>query len=172
MAPTTRQSRSRIQTYSRAIKVRPYQTLKSILFKQKEGIAQGMTPRARLNLALFTYNFVNINPQGSTPAQLHANPVAPKHGWVRWKDLLHGVWRGPSPVLSWARGAVCIFPQEEGSEPVWVPERLIRPCKPPDPDPEETSTTEQGNQQEPHKPDQASIPTTPINHGTLANSPG
>ena len=28
-------------------------------------------------------------------------------------------------MLAWARGSVCIFPQDR-QDPVWVPERLIR----------------------------------------------
>lgn len=51
----------------------------------------------------------------------HANQVE----WVKWKDLLHGDWRGPDPVLIRARGSVCVFPQDE-QDPVWVPERLTR----------------------------------------------
>ena len=28
-------------------------------------------------------------------------------------------------MLTWARGTVCIFPQDQ-QDPVWVPERLVR----------------------------------------------
>ena len=28
-------------------------------------------------------------------------------------------------MLTWARGSVCVFPQD-GTDPVWVPERLTR----------------------------------------------
>jgi hypothetical protein len=34
----------------------------------------------------------------------------------------------PDPVLTWARGSVCVFPQDQ-TEPLWVPERLVRCCK-------------------------------------------
>lgn len=44
---------------------------------------------------------------------------------VKWKDILTGLWRGPDPVLTWARGSVCVFPQDQ-QDPVWVPERLVR----------------------------------------------
>ena len=44
---------------------------------------------------------------------------------VTWKDALTGVWHGPDPVLAWARGAVCVFPQDH-LDPIWVPERLVR----------------------------------------------
>ncbi|EGW11815.1 Putative Pol polyprotein [Cricetulus griseus] len=47
------------------------------------------------------------------------------HGMVKWKDILSGLWCGPDPVLTWARGSVCVFPQDQ-QDPVWVPERLIR----------------------------------------------
>ena len=35
------------------------------------------------------------------------------------------VWHGPDPVLAWAQGAVCVFPQDH-LDPIWVPERLVR----------------------------------------------
>ena len=37
-------------------------------------------------------------------------------------------------VLMWARGSVCVFPQDQ-TEPLWVPERLVRRCKNEAPDP-------------------------------------
>ena len=37
-------------------------------------------------------------------------------------------------VLTWARGSVCVFPQDQ-MEPLWVPERLVRRCKNEAPDP-------------------------------------
>lgn len=37
-------------------------------------------------------------------------------------------------VLTWARGSVCVFPQDQ-TEPLWVPERLVRRCKNEAPDP-------------------------------------
>ncbi|EDL14653.1 mCG54179, isoform CRA_a [Mus musculus] len=37
-------------------------------------------------------------------------------------------------VLTWARGSVCVFPQDQ-TEPLWVPERLVRRCKNERPDP-------------------------------------
>ena len=44
---------------------------------------------------------------------------------VKWKDILTGKWKGPDPVLTWARGSVCVFPQD-GTDPIWIPERLTR----------------------------------------------
>lgn len=44
---------------------------------------------------------------------------------VKWKDALTGVWHGPDPMLTWTRGSVCVFPQEQ-QDPVWVPECLVR----------------------------------------------
>ena len=40
----------------------------------------------------------------------------------------------PDQVLMWARGSVCVFPQDQ-MEPLWVPERLVRRCKNEAPDP-------------------------------------
>ena len=33
----------------------------------------------------------------------------------------------PDPVLAWARGSVCVFPQDR-QDLLWVPERLTRKC--------------------------------------------
>ena len=40
----------------------------------------------------------------------------------------------PDQVLMWVRGSVCVFPQDQ-TEPLWVPERLVRRCKNEAPDP-------------------------------------
>ena len=40
----------------------------------------------------------------------------------------------PDQVLTWARGSVCVFPQDQ-TEPLWVLERLVRRCKNEAPDP-------------------------------------
>jgi hypothetical protein len=34
----------------------------------------------------------------------------------------------PDLVLTWVRGSVCVFPQDQ-TDPLWVPERLVRRCK-------------------------------------------
>ena len=46
---------------------------------------------------------------------------------VKCKDVLTGLWNGPDPVLAWARGSLCVFPQDR-QDPVWIPERLIQKC--------------------------------------------
>ena len=46
-------------------------------------------------------------------------------GYVKWKDVITGLWHGPGPVLAWVRGSVCVFPQDR-QELLWVPERLTR----------------------------------------------
>ena len=51
--------------------------------------------------------------------------TGPSQGSVLWKDILTGVWNGPDPVLAWARGAVCVFPQTH-QDPICVPEQLVR----------------------------------------------
>jgi hypothetical protein len=48
--------------------------------------------------------------------------------------VLTGIWKGPVPVLTWARGSVCVFPQDQ-MEPLCVAERLVRCCKNEAPDP-------------------------------------
>jgi hypothetical protein len=42
-----------------------------------------------------------------------------------WKDVLTGCWKGPDSVLVWAKGSVCVFPQDH-RQPLWVPEQLTR----------------------------------------------
>lgn len=110
---------------------RAHRSLKELLRKQKGGVGHGLPPKARLSMALLTYNFLNLNNHNHSPAMEHCNPSPCNKGWVKWKDVLTGQWHGPDPVLSWTRGAVCVFPQEQGKEPVWVPERLVRPVEQP-----------------------------------------
>lgn len=76
-------------------------------------------------IALFTLNFLNEDTQGRSAADRHADPDSSSKGTVMWKDILTGCWNGPDPVLVWARGSVCVFPQDQ-QQPIWVPEQLTR----------------------------------------------
>lgn len=116
---------------------RAHRSLKLCLQKQKEGVARGKSPRARLSLALFTLNFLNLLDDGRAPADRHAHHEPSEKGMVKWKDILTGQWMGPDPVVSWSRGAVCVFPQDPNKTPVWVPERLVRKAEKPSTDPSE-----------------------------------
>lgn len=119
---------------------RAHRTLKECLAKQKGGIGHGRTPRERLSLALFTINFLNLDAQGRSAADRHCGPSSgAAQGMVKWKDTLTGLWHGPDPVLTWARGSVCVFPQDR-QDPVWVPERLTRKVQPPQSDSHEDRT--------------------------------
>ena len=51
----------------------------------------------------------------------------------RSNEVLNQV-REESSQLVWVRGSVCVFPQDQ-TEPLWVPERLVRRCKNEAPDP-------------------------------------
>ncbi|XP_012872059.1 PREDICTED: endogenous retrovirus group K member 8 Pol protein-like [Dipodomys ordii] len=104
---------------------RAHRTIKECLQKQKGGIGHGRTPKERLSLALFTINFLNLDAQGQSTADRHNEPHGPAKGMVKWKDVLTGLWGGPDPMLTWARGSVCVFPQDQ-QDPVWVPEHLTR----------------------------------------------
>ena len=104
---------------------RAHCTLKECLQKQKGGIGHGWTPKERLSLALFTINLLNLDAQGRSAADRHQDPHDPAKGMVKWKDILTGPWYGPDPVLTWARGSVCVFPQDQ-QDLVWVPEHLTR----------------------------------------------
>ena len=98
---------------------RAHQTLKECLIKQKGGVASGATPRERLAIALFTLNFLNKDKNDLTTVEWFANPEASYKGTVMWKDVLSGRWQGPDPVLVWARGSICVFPQDH-RQPLWV----------------------------------------------------
>lgn len=71
---------------------------------------------------------MQLDKEGRSAAERHANTSPSKLGYAKWKDVLTGSWNGPDPVLAWARGSVCMFPQNL-AEPVWVPERLVRRCQ-------------------------------------------
>ena len=103
---------------------RAHRTLKELLIKQKGGIGYGHTPKIRLSLALFTLNFLQLDKEGRSAAERHANTSPSKLGYAKWKDVLTGSWNGPDPVLAWARGCVCMFPQNR-AEPVSIPEWLV-----------------------------------------------
>ena len=65
---------------------------------------------------------------GLSAADPHQRQGGGLKGYVKWKDVITGLWHGPDPVLAWVRGSVCVFPQDR-QEPLWVPERLTRKCK-------------------------------------------
>lgn len=81
--------------------------------------------RERLAIALFTLNFLNEDKHGRVAAKRHVDPDVSPKGMVLWKDVLTGCWKGPDPVLVWARGSVCVFPQDY-LQPLRVPGRLTR----------------------------------------------
>ena len=93
--------------------------------KTQGGVASGATPRERLAIALFTLNFLNKDKNDLTAAEWFANPEASYKGTVMWKDVLSGQWHVPDPMLVWARGSVCVFPQDH-CQLLWVPQRLTR----------------------------------------------
>ena len=62
-----------------------------------------------------------MDKEGRSAAERHANTSPSKLGYAKWKDVLTGSWNGSDPVLAWARGCVCMFPQNR-AEPVWVPD--------------------------------------------------
>lgn len=64
---------------------------------------------------------------GLSATDQHQCRVGTLKGYVKWKDVITGLWHGPDPVLAWARGSVCVFPQDR-QDPLWVPERLTRRC--------------------------------------------
>ncbi|KAL6084079.1 hypothetical protein STEG23_007932 [Scotinomys teguina] len=98
-------------------------TLKEYLQKQKGGIDHSHIPKGRLSLILFTLNFLNLDVNNQSVADRHHGSHSPMKGMV--KCLLTGTWHSPDPVLTWARGSVCVFPQSQ-QDPVWVPECLVR----------------------------------------------
>ena len=91
---------------------RAHRTLKECLEKQKGGIGYGRTPKDRIALALFTLNFLNLDSQNRSAAERHSLHCPQSTEMVKWKDVLTGLWNGQDPVLAWARGSVCMFPQD------------------------------------------------------------
>lgn len=144
---------------------RAHHTVKTLLTKQKGGIGQGLTAKQHLSMVNFTLNFLNLNSEGLTRAEEHTSPPIHK-GWIKWRDVLSGQWRGPDPVLSWSRGAVCVSPQNPKGEPVWVPERLTRRASPAV-TPEDVPTTSPDG---PHSPITDPKRTTNIDSNGNANA--
>ena len=71
---------------------------------------------------------MQLDKEGRSAAEQHANTSPSKLGYAKWKDVLTGSWNGPDPLLTWARGSVCMFPQN-CAEPVWVLEQLVHRCQ-------------------------------------------
>ena len=92
---------------------RAHRTLKELLIKQKGGIGYGHTPKIRLSLALFTLNFLQLDKEGRSAAERHANTSPSKLGYAKWKDVLTGSWNGPDPVLAWGRGSVYVSTESQ-----------------------------------------------------------
>lgn len=103
---------------------RAHRNLKTVLLKQKGGVAEGCTPKQRISLALYTINFLQEGIEASTAADRHMVRELQDYGKVMWKDVLTNTWRGPDDVLTRSRGSLCVSPQ--GQEPVWVPVRCTR----------------------------------------------
>ena len=76
---------------------RAHRTLKELLIKQKGGIGYGHTPKIR-----------QLDKEGRSAAERHANTSPSKLGYAKWKDVLTGSWHGLCPMLAWARGSVCL----------------------------------------------------------------
>ncbi|MQL00617.1 hypothetical protein EI005_25770 [Escherichia coli] len=68
--------------------------------------------KREISHCLFTLNFLNEDKQGHVAAEQHVNADISPKGMVMWKDVLSGCWKGTDPVLVWARGSVCVFPQD------------------------------------------------------------
>ncbi|XP_063127946.1 uncharacterized protein LOC134481269 [Rattus norvegicus] len=105
------------------IEERVHCTLKELIQKQKEGIASDQTPREQLSLALFTLHFLILDVHGCSATDCQATTTPITNAEVKWKDVLTDEWRGPDPMISRSRGAICVFPQNQGN-PIWVPKRL------------------------------------------------
>lgn len=82
-------------------------------------------PRNRYPWPLLLLIFLILDDDGLSVADRHQCRAGTLKGYVKWKDVITGLWHGPDPVLAWARGSVCVFPQDR-QDPLWVPERLTR----------------------------------------------
>jgi hypothetical protein len=82
--------------------------------KTKRGIGMHFkSPRDKLNISLFIFNFLNLDKNGKSAAERHCTHQQGMAVSVLWKDVLMGQWKGPDQVLVWSRGAVCVFPQDQ-----------------------------------------------------------
>lgn len=50
---------------------RAHRNLKTVLLKQKGGVAEGCTPKQRISLALYTINFLQKGIEASTASDRH-----------------------------------------------------------------------------------------------------
>lgn len=92
------------------------------------------------NNFLFTLNFLILDAHGRSATDRHAATTPITNAEVKWKDVLTDEWRGPDPVISRSRGAICVFPQNQ-ENPIWVPERLTRKLPSALPEDETTNPT-------------------------------
>ena len=94
-----------------------HRTLKNWLFKTKQGqLYPPKSPKAHLAFALFVLNFLQTDCKGQSAVDRHWHPVTSNfYAMVKWRDPLTNDWKGPDPVLIWARGSVCVFSQEDGA---------------------------------------------------------
>ena len=83
---------------------RAHKTLKELLIKQKGGIGYGHTPKIRI--------FLQLDKEGRSAAERHANTSSSKVGYAKWKDVITGSWNGPYPVLAWGE-RVCLHVSTE-----------------------------------------------------------
>lgn len=65
----------------------------------------------KISIALLTLNFFQLDNEGKSAAERHVSASSTSKGYVQWKNILTGSWHGPDLVLTWARGSVCVFPQ-------------------------------------------------------------
>ena len=69
-----------------------------------------------------------MDKNGKSAADQHCTPQQGVVLSIVWNVVLMAKWKGPDQVLVWSRGAFYVFPQDQ-ENPVWVPERLMRPWR-------------------------------------------
>lgn len=85
------------------------------------------TPYAKLSYILYILNFLLVDKEGKSASDRHwRQSERTNNGFVKWKDLQSGSWKGPDPVLLRLRGSVCVFPKGADG-PIWIPKRCVRP---------------------------------------------
>nr|XP_024648637.1 endogenous retrovirus group K member 8 Gag polyprotein-like [Macaca nemestrina] len=115
----------------KAIVERTNRTLKTQLFKQKEGgdSKECTTPQMQLNLALYTLKFLNMYRNQTTTSAEHltGKKNSPHEGkLIWWKDNKNKTWE-TGKVITWGRGFACISPGEN-QLPVWIPTKHLKFC--------------------------------------------
>ncbi|XP_030414231.1 uncharacterized protein LOC115649438 [Gopherus evgoodei] len=147
-----------------AIVERSHASLKSLLLKQKGGIAPdadplSRTPHARLSKALYVLNWLQVGPHNTPPVMRHFAGATGQdcqlpRPQVRWFNYTDQKWQGPADLLTWGRGYACV---STVTGPRCLPAKWVRPwlarSNPEQPSTDPPSDPEDANKDDDNIPD-------------------